>query len=74
MHAGDHLDAVRHRHELDQPFGDLRRILDDERVHQLLGIGARIVVERADRPLVGTLARGGSVRVGRSVEKRHVRR
>jgi signal transduction histidine kinase len=32
--GGDHLDAVGHRHQLDQPLGDLRGILDDQRLHQ----------------------------------------
>ena len=69
-----YLDAIRHRYQLDEALGDLRRVLDDERVHELLGITARIVIERPDGSLVCPLARGGSVRVGRSFEKRHVRR
>ncbi len=39
----DHLDAVRHRDQLHQALGDLRGILDHQRVHHLLCEVARVV-------------------------------
>jgi hypothetical protein len=46
---GNDLDAVRYRHQLDQPLGDLRRVFDHQRVHHFL-VGLPDLVVRRDGP------------------------
>ena len=55
---GDHLDAVGDGDELHQALGDLRRVLDHERVHHLLVRVADLELGRTRAPVCGPPSRG----------------